>query len=358
MSQLLSFDVTHTPPVPKTRPGIGIIGCGRIVRNQHLPAYVKHKLNVVGVTDPSADATRAVAEKFGITRAYKDADELLADPAIAIVDVPVHPHIRGPIMRKAIAAGKHVLAQKPLCNDVREAAEIVALAKRAGVKIAVNQNGRWSPPWRTASRLIQQGAIGEVMSVNHLFDLNVSWIVGGPFEKGCENFIIYDYSIHWIDITRVWLAGKTFSRVRAQSWRTPNQPSESVQDWACLIELQCTDGSRHAMNCVGCSQSDVKSHPFWIHGTRGAIRGSVEANDHVELDVGGNVTRFKLNGKWFPDGFAGSMGELICAIEANREPENSGENNLLSLQLTAASLESHRRGGEWVSLDASEITLA
>jgi hypothetical protein len=71
----------------------------------------------------------------------------------------------------------------------------------------------------------------------------------------------------------------------------------------------------------------------------------------VELDREGAITPFELEGAWYPDGFAGTLGELLSAIAENREPFNSAWHNLLSLRLTLAACLSAEEDGRPVPLD-------
>jgi predicted dehydrogenase len=320
-------------------PGIGIIGCGGIVKGAHLPAYQKYGLNVVGAYDVRAEATAGIQEKFGVKRIYQTLEELLADPEIQVVDIATFPAQRIALIHAALDAGKHILAQKPLSLEVAAAQEVVEKANRLGLKIAVNQNGRWAPAWRIATLLLQQGAIGDVLAVTHLYDMKFGWIPGTAFDE-LEHFAIYDYSVHWIDITRCWMAGKQIEAVRARDYRTPNQSDTGKTPWGMWVEFSYTDGSNAMIRGVGCAETGIKGHPFWIHGTEGVLRGSVLGNDWLELEQDGNVIRYKLDGAWFPDGFAGTMAELLSAIAEDRQPFNSAQHNLLSLQMTLAACQS------------------
>lgn len=346
----LDLDVAYQPRLPtEYRPGIGIVGFGGIVKSSHLPAYRKHELDVIGVYDVSPDATQDAEARYGVGRVYPRLDDLLADPAVEVVDVATHPAERIGIVRKALAAGKHVLAQKPLALDVRSAREAADEAVRRGLKLGVNQNGRWAPPWRVATLLIEQGVIGEVRSVTHLHEINFGWNVGTKFDA-VPHMAIYDYSIHWIDITRCWLAEKPTKAVRAREYRTPGQPSESQAAWGMWVEVEYGDGSNGLIRNVGCAREGA-GHPFWIHGSEGTIRGSVLGNDYVELDKDGVTHRWRLEGQWFPDGFAGAMGELLCAIKEEREPYNSALHNLLSLGLTLAACRSAEQESRPIPLE-------
>jgi predicted dehydrogenase len=244
-----------------------------------------------------------------------------------------------------------VLAQKPLALDPAAAREIVDEAERRGITIAVNQNGRWWPPWRIATQLIAEGAIGDLFAVTHLLDRPLPPLVGTHFDE-IEHFMIFDFFVHWIDISRSWLDGKTVTDVRAREYRPPNQPPDAKASWGAWVEIACEDGTSALIRTAGDARTEHPSCPFWVHGTKGTIRGSVLlGSDFVELERDGVTTRFALEGAWYADGFAGTLGELITAIAEDREPFNSARHNLLSLQITLAACRSAEESSRPVALD-------
>jgi predicted dehydrogenase len=336
----------YQPTFPANyHPGIGIIGCGSIVRQAHLPAYQKYGVHVVGVYDPLAAATEGLQAQYGIQKVYSSLDDLLGDPAVEVVDIATFPDVRIEIMRLALTAGKHILAQKPLALDLDQAREVISEADRLGLKVAVNQNGRWAPPWRIATLLVQAGAIGEVISITHLMDVNFERINGTRFDT-VPHFLLYDYCIHWFDITHCWLDGKHIQSIRAREYRLPGQPAESQADWGMWSEIQCQDGTSAMLRCVGGSHSQQNGHYFWIHGTRGTVRGCVLPERFVELDNQDGITSIPFEGQWFPDGFAGTLGELLCAVEEDREPFNSARHNLQSLNICFSACQSAEQQGQ------------
>lgn len=346
-------DLDYRPRFPSAyRPGIGLIGCGGIAKTWHLPAYEKYGVDVAGVYDPRPEATGGIRGRFPfVRRVHESLRELLEDPAIEVVDVATRPDVRPEVIRQALAAGKHVLAQKPLALDLRAARTVVEEAERRGLRIAVNQNGRWSPPWRIATLLIEQGAVGDVFAVTHLFDRYLPPLVGTHFDE-LDHFVIYDFSVHWIDISRCWLDGKTVDWVRALDYRPPNQPADAKSPWGASIEIRYADGSSAMIRGVGDATTSRPACPFWIHGTEGTIRGSVLLDsDFLELDRDEGVKRYELEGAWYPDGFAGTLGELVSAIAEDREPFNSARHNLLSLRIALAACLSAEEDGQPVSLD-------
>jgi hypothetical protein len=103
---------------------------------------------------------------------------------------------------------------------------------------------------------------------------------------------------------------------------------------------------------VGDARTQSPSCPFWVHGTEGTIRGSVLlGSDFLELEKNGLTTRFALEGAWYPDGFAGTLGELVSAIAEDREAFNSARHNLLSLRMTLAACRSAEESSRPVALD-------
>jgi predicted dehydrogenase len=356
----LTTDIPYRPSFPADyRPGIGIVGCGGIVKAAHLPGYRRYGQRVVGVYDVRPEATHGVREQFGVGTVFGELDELLSHPEIEIVDIATHPDARPALVRQALAAGKHVLAQKPFAPDLDTAFELVEEGERLGLAVAVNQNGRWAPAWRAATLLIEQGAIGDVVAVSHLYHHNYAFTLGTIFDE-IEHLVLYDYSVHWFDITRCWLERKTATQVRAREYRTPNQPDESSAPWGAWATIDYEDGSSALIRGVGCAETSRPHKPFWIHGSEGTIRGAVlgsgpvPGEEWLELERDGQTTRFQLDGSWHTDGFAGTLGELVAAIAEKREPYNSARHNLLSLELTLAACLSAEDDGRPVALEREQ----
>jgi len=334
----IPWPVPYQPQVPKDKSvGIGVVGCGGITQGQHIPAYLAQGLRVVAVADISEENAKKAAKVAGGVPHFTDHRRLLEREDVQVVDAATHPAPRLQIIRDALDAGKDVLSQKPFVLDLAEGRELVALATKKKKLLAVNQNGRWSPPWKVAQEWIRAGAIGEVMTVRHDCHWNHNWVAGSSFDK-MKHVILYDFSIHWFDITCCWLPGRLPKTVLGTNIKAANQRAlhpllaQAVADYGDMLASWVFDAS-----CTTSSPAD-----FRIEGTTGSIVGNDA--DFIELRTPQGSFRPQLQGKWFPDGFKGTMGELLCAREEGRQPSNSAEDNLRSLQLCFAACQSADEG--------------
>jgi predicted dehydrogenase len=113
-----------------------------------------------------ADTARAAADKLGVTRAYGSDRALNADPEVEAVAVAVRVPAHYELSKNAIEAGKHVFCEWPLGANTKEAEELAALARKKSVRTMVGLQRRASPAYLYMRELIQQGYVGQVLSVN------------------------------------------------------------------------------------------------------------------------------------------------------------------------------------------------
>ncbi len=252
------------PDDAAARTGVAVLGCGTIAQSAHLPAYAQYGVGVTGVWSRTPATTADVRERFpGVGRVYASAEELLADPEVRYVDIATGPEGRLAWIEAAVEAGKHVLAQKPVtlsADDLARLPAVLARAADAGVRVAVNHNGRWAPPWRAATLLVRQGAVGEVVGVTHLHDKALPPLAGTPFDD-VPHMLLTDYLLHWVDITRGWLAdggAGAVTSVQAVDARVPGQPAEARNPWSATLSLATVSGASATLRITG---SNVAAEP-------------------------------------------------------------------------------------------------
>jgi predicted dehydrogenase len=149
---------------------VGIIGAnGRSgwARESHVPAVqALSGLSLAAVATNSPDTAREAARAFGIEKGYGSGLDLIRDPDIDIVTVATRVPDHRPLVRAAIAAGKHVYSEWPLGAGPEEAREMADAARDAGVHTAIGLQLRESPAVRRAAELLASGAIGRLLSVS------------------------------------------------------------------------------------------------------------------------------------------------------------------------------------------------
>ena len=328
----------YQPPAPKgPAPKIGLIGCGGITEH-HLKAYKAAGWEVAAFFDPNPQAAENRRNGFyPQATVCTSAAELLEIESVGVVDIATHPKAREQLILQAADAGKHILSQKPFAVDMDAGRRLVAHAAAAGVKLAVNQNGRWAPYFSYMRQAVKSGLIGEVGSVHMVLNWDHTWTAGTPFED-IHHLMLYDFGIHWIDAARSFFPGQdaaavsaTLARFAGQTIKPPLLASATVSFPHGMATLAFNGGSRFGARET-CTVVGTK-------GTLHAVGGICDIYT-VEIHTEEGIATAHLDGSWFPDGFRGCMGELLCAIDENREPENSAADNLKSLSIVLGAMKS------------------
>jgi predicted dehydrogenase len=331
-------ELAYQPRDPaKYHPPIGLIGCGGITQS-HLRAYRKAGYNVVALCDVDIERAKArQRELYPRAQVYSDYRELLRRDDIEVVDIATHPQVRRTQIRDSLLAGKHVLSQKPFVLDLAHGRQLADLADKRGLKLAVNQNGRWAPHFSYIRAAIAEGLIGKVLGAHLSVHWNHDWIAETAFNS-IEHVILYDFAIHWFDIVTCFMGGKRARRVYASNAPATGQRATPPLLAQVLIEYE---DSQASLVFDGFTQYGPRDSTF-VTGTQGVIQSAGPNLDKqsVTLITRDGYSRPKLAGKWFDDGFHGTMAELLCAIEEHRQPANNARDNLESLALCFAAVRS------------------
>ena len=324
--------------------GIGFVGCGILVSGLEMPAYKKAGYRVVACCDKVEERAHSAAANFGSPLVTTDLGELLSHPEVDIVDLAVHAHQRLPLVEQIAAAGKHIFSQKPLAPSLREAERIVDICRDAGVTLMVNHQARWAPPHRALKLLVDRDVLGHVYAVTHLHRAYQDF--GWYAER--EDFNIVDHGIHYIDLSR-YITGYTPRRVKATTAMAPGQNAVSPMIYTILFEYEPSlrvMTTLHFNNIV--SAPGLHDQVWFVDGTRGsALLSGFPGTAKLSLsfkDSPEKVRTFEIAGTWEYEGFAGSMGEMMLALEEGREPESSGRDHLVSLRMAFAAVESAKSG--------------
>jgi predicted dehydrogenase len=149
----------------------GVLGAARIALEKVIPAMQHCRLGqVIGIASRDAARARAAANRLGLPRAYGSYEELLSDPDVDAVYIPLPNHLHLPWSLASLRAGKHVLCEKPLGLNATEAETLAEEATRHSDLVVMEAfMYRFHPQWLRARDLVAQGGIGELRSIATFF---------------------------------------------------------------------------------------------------------------------------------------------------------------------------------------------
>ena len=185
---------------------LGLIGCGQFGRFCLRSYGTLPEVRIVAVADVRADAADALAEELGV-RAYHDPADLIAAGDIDMVHIASPPSSHYGTALAALAAGKHVLCEKPLAINTREGDELVTAAKDGGLVCPVDFVLRYNQITEAVKRVIDSGVLGKVLAgrfTNCAKDTPIPtdhWF----WDKSISGGIFIEHAVHFFDLYRYWL---------------------------------------------------------------------------------------------------------------------------------------------------------
>ncbi len=231
----------------------------------------------------NAAKLEALAEKHKVASWTTDLDKALKDPANAVYFDALSTNLRPENVRKAIAAGKHVYCEKPTATSVKEAYDLYARAKKAGVKHGVVQDKLWLPGLMKLKILMDTGYFGDLVAVRGEFGY---WVFEGdtvPCQRPSWNYrkedgggIVFDMFAHWryvLDnlfrpVRAVSCVGATHIRKR---WDEKGKPYACTADDAAYATFEMEGGLIAQLNsswCVRVRRDDLLV--LQVDGTKGS----------------------------------------------------------------------------------------
>jgi predicted dehydrogenase len=195
--------------------GTGFIGA------VHAHAARRAGARLVGVAASSASSAREAAQALGADRGFADAQSLVTAPDVDVVHICTPNHLHAPLAHAALAAGKHVVCEKPLALDREQAAELVRAADAAGMVAVVPFAYRFYPLVREARARVASGAIGPLRLIHGCYlqdwlatEDDDNWRVDP--ERGGPSRAFADIGSHWCDLVE-FVTGDRLAAVCAEA---------------------------------------------------------------------------------------------------------------------------------------------
>jgi predicted dehydrogenase len=284
--------------------GAAVIGSG-FIGTVHVEALRRIGVHVTGVLGSTADRSAESAASLDVSRGYASLDDLLADPEVQVVHVTSPNQLHHPQVKAILAAGRHVICEKPLAMTSDESADLVAAAAASGLVAAVNFNLRFYPLNQHVSALVRGGGVGDVRLVTGryfqdwlLYDTDWNWRLEKA--QGGALRAVGDIGSHWLDLT-TFLTGLrvealladlatfipirrkpagsvlTFSTERAAE----TLPVEIDTEDVALILLRFESGARGSVAVSQLSAGRKNSLVYEIDGSTAAVSWDSETPDQL-----------------------------------------------------------------------------
>ncbi len=143
--------------------GVAIHGAGW-VSGEHIKSYLKAGARVVAISSRKRESAEARAAEAGLTdvKIYTDYQQLLRDPDVQAISLCTPPNLHAQETIAAAEAGKHLLIEKAVANDIQSLRAMDAAVKKAGVKTVVSFVLHWNPEFQWIKRMMEENAIGKV----------------------------------------------------------------------------------------------------------------------------------------------------------------------------------------------------
>ncbi|MDQ3688461.1 MAG: Gfo/Idh/MocA family oxidoreductase [Chloroflexota bacterium] len=284
--------------------GAAVIGSG-FIGTVHIEALRRLGVQVHGLLGSTPERGAASAERIGLPRAYASLAEVLEDERVEVVHVTSPNHLHPPQVRDILAAGRHVVCEKPLALTSDQSRELVERAAESGCINAVNFNIRFYPLNQHVAEVVREGRVGDVRLVSgHYFQdwllLETDWNWRLVPDLGGQLRAVGDIGSHWLDLV-AFMTGLRVTEVMADlatfipKRREPTGPVETfsteraaetvereigTEDTATIL-LRFENGARGTVAISQLSAGRKNSLEYEIDGSTAAVAWDSEQPDQL-----------------------------------------------------------------------------
>lgn len=270
--------------------GLGFVGVNQRARRVVLPGLLASPdCRIVAIC--SRDHTKAaeVAASLPEARPFVDFEAMLQDSEVDAVFLNLPNDLHYAFTMRSIAAGKHVIAEKPLAENVDQALQMTSAARHAGVRTAVNFTLRSMPGPRTVSRMVGEGVIGKILT----FELTTLQSRGFAPSHGAN--ALADLAPHLVDLLAWWSAdagGGDVEAVAATATELhedgPHDAAYSRANVAAHATLRLQSGASGTLNVIRVAQGFGMGYRAWLYGDKASLVMAYDT-DSVRIQVGQGV---------------------------------------------------------------------
>jgi len=173
LSRKANLKLLEQPRVIEPPMSICVVGCG-VIAEEHLTILKRiHGVRVTGICDSNPEASARIASKFGVSHTYDDVRRMLVTEKPQAVHIVTPPQSHAALAEAAIQFGCHVLVEKPMAVNAKEARAMAEMAAKRGTRLCVDHNHIYDPVVVRARRIIESGDLGDVLWVESYYGFNL-----------------------------------------------------------------------------------------------------------------------------------------------------------------------------------------
>ncbi len=327
-----------------------LVGCGGMAGVWLDAVKLVGQVELCGFVDLSEKAAKKRASDAGADSAVTGTDlaEVLEKVGPDVVFDCTIPEAHHGVTLAALDHGCHVLGEKPLADSMAAAREMVAAAERAGKIYAVIQNRRYVPEIRRLRSFLETGGLGELTTVNSDFYLGAHF---GGFREKMPHVLLLDMAIHTFDAAR-YISGADPVAVYCREWNP--RGSWYDQDASAIALFEMSDGITYTYRGSWCAEGlNTSWECDWrIIGTKGSAKWDGGARFEAETVSDSSSLMWDASPvDWPPhdpgsksDGHVGLLREFVDCVRTGRVPETAASENIKSLAMVFAAIESSECG--------------
>ena len=331
----------------------GLVGCGRI-SPKHLSAIkTLPNTNLIAVCDIKEERAREAAKEYNC-KYYTNYDEMLKDKDIDMISICTPSGLHPEMVIKAANTGKHVLTEKPMALNLKDAEEMINVCKEKNVKLFVVKQNRYNPPVIEAKKALDSGRFGDLILLN----ITVRWYRPKEYydqdewrgTKSMDGGVFSNQALHQLDLLR-WFGGpikNVFAKID-----NLNHPNIEVEDTGVAI-VKFKNGALGVIEATTCAYPKNLEGSLTILGSNGSVKIGGPAVNKMELwefkdyDNEDNLYRSKSTNPSDVYGFGHLevYKNIIDSILNNKIPFVDGIEGKKSLELLEAIYKSSESGKE------------
>jgi UDP-N-acetylglucosamine 3-dehydrogenase len=337
---------------------VGVIGCGHIAQQAHLPNYFENaKCELVAICEADKEVLAKTAEKYAVKHAFEDYQELLRSGLVQAVSVCVPTKLHSQVVVEAAKNGVHVLCEKPLALDLEEADRMLKAASNGGIRLSVGYNLRFLPNHLKVKEYIENSRIGKpIFAKAQLIATGPYGVSEASIAREAEKRVgcLFDLGAHLADLM-IWMFGKP-SYVSA--YFSTHVPEVKVDDsaltsicfesglmgeisvaWAPIFNYSAIETSRQIQvtGTRGILESDIFGPSFQFYSTDSL---SCKIKGKIKLTPG----RFdpKIPFQALSWSYKREIEDFLESVARDKTPSITGEDARKSLRLILAAYDSYR----------------